>query len=83
MKQVVYPSWVGGWWGRECDADLEALREGVAPLDGYYIPTRYPNGLPDGIPARVYTRRAGEDTLRMADQVLGLVREKLEKPRPR
>ena len=23
-------------------------------LDGYYIPTRYPNGLPDGIPADIY-----------------------------
>src|SRR5437870_8455097 len=27
-------------------------------LDSYYIPTRYPNGLPDDIPARVYNRGA-------------------------
>jgi HEPN domain-containing protein len=25
-------------------------------LDSYYIPTRYPNGLPDSIPAKVYNR---------------------------
>ena len=24
-------------------------------FDTYYIPTKYPNGLPDGIPAEVYT----------------------------
>ena len=66
-------------WAAEYDADFEALREAVAPLDGYYIPTRYPNGLPDSIPARVYTRGAAEDTLRMADQVLDLVRQKLQK----
>ncbi len=27
-------------------------------LDGYYVPTRYPNSLPDSIPARVFTREA-------------------------
>jgi HEPN domain-containing protein len=33
-------------------------------LDGFYVPTRYPNGVPDSIPSRVYTRNAaaqGED----------------------
>jgi HEPN domain-containing protein len=65
-------------WAAEFDPDFAALREAVAPLDGYYIPTRYPNGLPDSIPARVYTRRVAEETLRMADQALDLVREKLE-----
>jgi HEPN domain-containing protein len=44
---------------------------------GYYIPTRYPNGLPDSIPARVYSRKAAEGMLDMADRVLALVRQKL------
>jgi HEPN domain-containing protein len=26
----------------------------VKKLDRYYIPTRYPNGLPGGIPSRVF-----------------------------
>lgn len=64
-------------WAAEFDADFEALREAAAPLDGYYIPTRYPNGLPDSIPARVYTRRAAEETLSMADRVLYVVQHKL------
>jgi hypothetical protein len=38
---------------------------------------RYPNGLPDSIPARVYTRRAAEGALQMADQVLLAVQQRL------
>lgn len=64
-------------WAAEFDADFEQLRQDIAPLDGYYIPTRYPNGLPDSIPARVYTRSAAEEALRLADCTLRLVREKL------
>ena len=64
-------------WAAEFDADFEQLRGTVAPLDGYYIPTRYPNGLPDSIPARVYTQGAAEDAMRMADQVLQTVQQRL------
>ncbi|MBM4272755.1 MAG: HEPN domain-containing protein [Deltaproteobacteria bacterium] len=66
-------------WAAEFDADFEKLREAVAPLDGYYLPTRYPNSLPDSIPARVYTLKVAEEVLRMSDQVLHLVREKIKK----
>lgn len=64
-------------WAAELDADFRQLREVVAPLDGYYVPTRYPNSLPDSIPARIYNRAAAEEALRLADQVLQLVRKKL------
>jgi len=64
-------------WAAEIDADFEKLRKAVAPLDGFYIPTRYPNSLPDSIPARVYTRVVADEALRMADQVLHVVRRKL------
>jgi HEPN domain-containing protein len=67
-------------WAAEYDPDFEELRPEVAPLDGYYIPTRYPNSLPDSIPARVYTRTVAEETARLADLLLGLVREKLSRP---
>jgi HEPN domain-containing protein len=68
-------------WAAEYDPDFEELRPEVAPLDGYYIPTRYPNSLPDSIPARVYTKTVAEETARLADLLLGLVREKLSRPR--
>jgi HEPN domain-containing protein len=68
-------------WAAQFDADFERLRETVAPLDGYYIPTRYPNSLPDSIPARIYTRTVAEEVLRLADQVLDLVQKKLPSKR--
>jgi len=44
-----------------------------AILDSYYIPTRYPNGLPDDIPARVYNRVAAEGALALAEAVVAQV----------
>jgi|GEM_PF-3302169 len=32
-------------------------------LDGYYVPTRYPNTVPDSIRARVYTKGAARDAV--------------------
>lgn len=64
-------------WAAEYDPGFERLREAVAPLDGYYIPTRYPNGLPSSIPAKVYNRRAAQETMKMADKVLKTIRKKL------
>ncbi len=42
-------------------------------LDTYYIPTRYPNGLPGGIPADAYPKIAAVEAVQMADQAVGLV----------
>lgn len=42
-------------------------------LDGYYVPTRYPNSLPDGIPADVYTRRAAEEAVKMAGEAVEVI----------
>jgi HEPN domain-containing protein len=48
-------------------------------LDGYYIPTRYPSGLPDGIPAEVYTREAAEHAVAMAEEAVSRVRALLDR----
>jgi HEPN domain-containing protein len=42
-------------------------------LDSYYVPTRYPNGLPGGIPADVYTRAAAEGAVQLAGETVDLV----------
>ena len=47
-------------------------------LDGYYIPTRYPNGLPDGIPANVYTEEAARDAVKLAEEAVSWVRDLVE-----
>jgi HEPN domain-containing protein len=49
-------------------------------LDGYYIPTRYPNGLPDGIPAEVYNREAALGAVALAEEAVGYVGQLLEQP---
>jgi HEPN domain-containing protein len=49
----------------------------VAPLDGHYLPARYPISVPDSIPARIYNRAIAVEALQMADRVLELVRRKL------
>lgn len=42
-------------------------------LDTYYIPTRYPNGLPDGTPAQVYTREIASEAVNLAEEVVAFV----------
>ena len=63
-------------WASEIDKGFDELREKIAPLDAYYIPTRYPNGLPDSIPAKIYTKPVALEVLRMADLTLAFVRNK-------
>ena len=47
-------------------------------LDGYYIPTRYPSAVPDGIPADVYTRDAAQQAVDTAREVIEIVGEFLK-----
>ena len=48
-------------------------------LDGFYVPTRYPNALPDSIPARVFTRSAAEEAVGHAREVVEAVRRHLSR----
>jgi len=50
-------------------------------LDGYYIPTRYPNGLPDGIPADVYTQDAAMGAVALAEEAVAWVSQLLDEAR--
>jgi HEPN domain-containing protein len=50
-------------------------------LDGYYVATRYPNGLPDSIPARVYTEQAATDAVSIAGEVVSFVKRRISKSR--
>ena len=55
--------------------DLDpVLRGELAVLDQYYIPTRYPNGLPGGTPYEAYTRAQAESAVRTCDTVITLAR---------
>jgi HEPN domain-containing protein len=50
-------------------AELRAAAE----LDRYYIPTRYPNGLPDDVPHEYFTAEAAESCQSLASSVIGFV----------
>ena len=52
-----------------------------AILDGYYVSTRYPNSLPDSIPARVYTAHAAADAVNIAGESVSFIRHKILKSR--
>ncbi|NPV29855.1 MAG: HEPN domain-containing protein [Firmicutes bacterium] len=64
----------------ELDGEFKDKVRRWSVLDGYYIPTRYPNGLPDGIPAQVYNQEAAQEAVRLAAEAVAFVAQKLEQP---
>lgn len=53
------------------------LQEELAVLDQYYIPTRYPNGLPGALPYEVYSKRQAEQAATVSEQVIEMARRAL------
>lgn len=56
---------------------LGRLSKKWAVLDSYYIPTRYPNSVPDNIPARVFTADTSADAVCLAEEVTTFVSSRL------
>jgi len=50
-------------------------RREIAGLDKHYIPTRYPNGLPGGIPSEVFSADDAQRALASARRTLAVVKE--------
>ena len=50
----------------EIHPTLASLRGTAARLDQLYIPTRYPNGLPGGVPAEVFTKEQAAEAIAQA-----------------
>lgn len=50
------------------------LVEQARVLDGFYIPTRYPNGHPSGAPFEHYGPLQSEEAIRYAGAIVGFVR---------
>ena len=60
------------------DMDIShRMKDELSVLDQYYIPTRYPNGLPGSVPYAVYTERQAKDAVRAAKDVVAIARKKL------
>jgi HEPN domain-containing protein len=60
------------------DDDFENIINS-AKLDEYYIPTRYPNGLPGGIPSKFYNDpKEAKEAMNLCKRVIEMVEEKLK-----
>ncbi len=46
-------------------------------LDQYYIPTRYPNGLPGTVPYKVYTQKQAREAYQTAERILKIAGQHL------
>ena len=59
------------------DVDDAALREAAGLLDQYYIPTRYPNGLPGGVPFEASSLNQPEGAVEAAASFVALAARRL------
>lgn len=59
-------------------SDLEAWIERGALLDKFYIPTRYPNGLPDLTPGQVYRQEDARRGIEAAHMLVAACRKWME-----
>ncbi len=57
-------------WLDQARYDLDTAR--------YNIPTRYPNGLPGGIPAHAFRKKDADGAIAMARKITKLVARKLD-----
>jgi HEPN domain-containing protein len=58
------------------DPRFSEKRNTWATLDAY-LPTRYPNAVPDSIPARIYTESVAKEAVSLAEEVVHFVEEAL------
>ncbi len=58
------------------DSAFEGFAKRASDLDKHYIPTRYPNGLPGGIPADAFDESDSSAALDDAATIIGAVAER-------
>jgi len=58
---------------------LESLRDACRLLDQYYVPTRYPNALPGGVPHRSYTQTQAQQAIADCERLMQAVRDELSR----
>ena len=59
------------------DEEFDSLITIGAFSDRFYIPTRYPNSLPSGIPAHAYRPKDASEAIELAQKILEFVSEKI------
>jgi HEPN domain-containing protein len=87
LKAFLYSRGVETVWGHsvaelcrdaaDFDGEFRELGRTAGSLDKYYIPTRYPNGLPGGIPAEAFIEADSRSAIEITRRVIGKVQEKV------
>ncbi|MGQ9720928.1 MAG: HEPN domain-containing protein [Candidatus Jordarchaeum sp.] len=78
--EVIYIRSIGGLsaMALEIDKDFEKIIV-AKKLDIYYLPTRYPNSLPGGVPSRYFDDpKEAEEAMQLAKSVIELVEKKVK-----
>jgi len=61
----------------DIDPDFKEVAQ-AKKLDKYYVPTRYPNGLPGGVPSRYFDDpKEAEEAMELAKRMIELVEKKV------
>ena len=63
----------------ENEKTFQEIMNETRRLDRFYIPTRYPNGLPGGSPFQIYTERDLTEAFKDLKKVIDLAYKHLEK----
>jgi HEPN domain-containing protein len=90
VKGFLYGEGVEDPWGHSVadllrdavtyNESLSSLQATGGLLDKFYIPTRYPNGLPGGLPSEAYSGDEAQQAIDWAVEVIGAV-ESQRKPK--
>ena len=60
------------------DTSFDLIKTVAVLLDKFYLDTRYPSGLPGGIPAEAYDQHDSSRAIEVARDVLEFVRQRIE-----
>ncbi len=59
------------------DEAFKTIASEASSLDKYYIPTRYPNALPGGIPSTAFDESDANRAISLAEKVIDFIKSKL------
>lgn len=88
LKSYLYFKEVDNPWGHSVadlcalaakfDKDFKEIKKEGALLDKYYIPTRYPNVLPGGIPKEAFDKYDAQKAIAITKKIATIVKGKIK-----
>lgn len=60
------------------DTEFQNIKQEASALDKYYVPTRYPNALPGGVPSEAFEEKDALRAIEICRNVIKLVREEIK-----